>query len=247
MKKIFLAGLLLLFLSSQAFGVTIDVYDISQTGLINAWIDGRTAISEEDFEKVTPAWYGEGNGLTALSTAVGTFSVTENTIAGTGGSSYKGLEDNTDTQTIAFKVVENSDPLWGRYNTTPTDGERWLDSADVTEILLTLDIETMALYFYLTDPSDVGATTRATGTDDDGSSNSAVWSTRLADANGWFVGISSDALIDTVTWSTDGHTNDGFGLDGFTALAAIPEPATMLLLGTGLIGLAGLARKRIFR
>lgn len=41
--------------------------------------------------------------------------------------------------------------------------------------------------------------------------------------------------------------NDNSGWEGVLDVPAVPEPATMLLLGSGLIGLAGLGRKRMFK
>ena len=54
----------------------------------------------------------------------------------------------------------------------------------------------------------------------------------------------SDAVFGTYPWP--GYDGNEFSVAGFTA-AAVPEPATMLLLGAGLIGLAGLGRKRLLK
>jgi hypothetical protein len=64
----------------------------------------------------------------------------------------------------------------------------------------------------------------------------------VSDGGLWFVGISADSDITSVKWAVSTQ-NDGYGLDDFSTVTAVPEPATMLLLGTGL---ACFSRKKFF-
>jgi len=61
-----------------------------------------------------------------------------------------------------------------------------------------------------------------------------------------FIGIElgDGATFQSLTWNmnTDG---DGYGLNNLGT--AVPEPANLLLLGTGLICLAGMGRKKVFK
>lgn len=62
-------------------------------------------------------------------------------------------------------------------------------------------------------------------------------------------GMAAGDYTEPTGWSHDEvETGFGWNVNGLTAdFRPIPEPATMLLLGSGLLGLAGLGRKRFFK
>ena len=224
-----LCSIFIIMNASSALALSIDIFQEGDLTDISNWKAGRGGQTTvlENFETKTAGWY------TSLGTGVGTF--TADGEAGTGDTSYNAVHPTS--LVPYFSIQDQSGDWYGRYDTT--DGlngsmSKWLDSGDITILHLTgIDSSLTNLFFYMQDPSDVGAIT-SVGTSTflhDFSSN--IYPGQ-SDGSSFFVGITLNA----------GETLNGFGLDDFSTVAPVPEPTTMLLFGTGLVGLSRFARKK---
>ncbi len=240
MKKTLLSSALIVTLcSSPVLALTFRVFEAGDSDNINGWINGGQITVLEDFEGINVD--GEMDWYQSLDTGVGVFTSDGSNI-GTGDTSYNA--NNPDSQYPFFSIQNRTNSWYGRYDTTDTgDSSQWLDSGDIDSLTLNLVQNTFSsLFFYIQDASDVGATTTL-GTNITGHSYSFN-----SESNGssYFVGIrlGQGETLSQINWVTTTQS-DGFGLDDFSTVASpVPEPATMLLFGAGLIGLAGVARRR---
>ena len=237
MKKSIIATCAVILVSaSPATALQFDIFNSTDDSNINSWISARGGQVSvlEDFEDLNAGWY------TSLDSGVGTF--TAGGQPGGGATSYN-ANNNPNSSDPYFSIQSRSEPWFGRYNTT-TGGEKWLDSGDITKLILTdIDESLTNLFFYLQDPSDVNATTTITATGQTTSFSESF--NDEGNGNSFFIGITLDEneFLSALSWETTTN-GDGYGLDDFSTVAPVPEPATMLLFGTGLAGLASIRRRK---
>jgi hypothetical protein len=75
-------------------------------------------------------------------------------------------------------------------------------------------------------------------------SGTAFWTADSISANVWEVDIATGAILEQ--WNTGTGGNTVFGVSVFGEKGTVtPEPSTLLMLGTGLLGLAGTFRKKL--
>lgn len=235
-----LCSIFIIMNASSALALSIDIFQAGDLANIASWktTRGGQVTVLENFETQTAGWY------TSLHTGVGTF--TADGEAGTGDTSYNAV--HAASLVPYFSIQNQSGDWYGRYDTT--DGlngsmNQWLDSGDITLLHLTgIDSALTNLFFYMQDPSDVGATTNVGVSTFLHDFSSNIYSGQ-SDGASFFVGITLDAgeILNELSWKIS-TINDGFGVDNFSTVAPVPEPATMLLFGTGLIGLSRIARKK---
>ena len=249
MRKL-LAGsvflLLFLFISSTATATNITVsHWTSEAGAIaamNAWLGGSTYSMLEDFESQATYMPGSG-GVTSYPFGVATFEAANG--AGQGEMSF-------DTSSPKIGVMKRDSVGTDNFGRTlywaqedSFFGEQYLDSGDVMEVVLNhklIDLKLDTLFFFMFDVADCNGTMSVY--EDDGSASLF----NIADRpNGTitFVGLQADigTYLEKITWSMDKAT-DGYGLDNFGTVAPVPEPSTLVLMGLGLFGIAGLGRKK---
>lgn len=235
-RNLSIASIVTIFLSVNAQATIITAINLADGNALNditTWVNnispGGSLDIIEGFDGVSSeSWLDTYN-----SSSLGEFSIPVNAEPGSGQSSYYSQVSGVSPDDKKFLIHESSN-YYGR----KSHEGNYLDSADVTRIELDLINDKFKdLAFYFTDPFDVGGLTifQVGGV--------SYQFTPQNNGSEWFIGVSSTSYLDKFVWSV-GHSNDGWGVDSFAQVQPVPEPATMLLFGTGIAGLVGLRMRR---
>ena len=140
---------------------------------------------------------------------------------------------------------EATSPFSGRFATPAgSDNNNWLDSMDYDVMRFDVIGGKNAIGFFMTDPNDQG------GRMDISLSSGESYEMDLIDIFGgsqanqsvFYLSFWSKYDFTSLTFTAN-NKNDGYGIDNVT-VARVPEPATLGLLGAGLLGLGVAARRR---
>lgn len=192
------------------------------------FLTNRIVVAQEDFE----TGFTDGSRSLTYTSAVGTF--TDNDPRVVQGGTGLGI------------LTTGTTPFDGRFNTT--GAAQWLDSFDSRNVTLDLNLPSNAtgIGFFMTDLDDQGADTQLSLLDSIGGVLGTFDLTPSSQGSGayWYVSVLfHGADVASLQWTLTDN-NDGWGVDGFTAVAPIPLPAAGFLLLGGLAALAGVGRRR---
>lgn len=193
-----------------------------------AFLNNRIVVAQEDFE----TGFTDGSRALSYTTAVGTF--TDNDGRPLQGGTGLGI------------LTAGSTPFFGRFNTTGAG--QWLDSFDSRNVTLDLDLPSNAIGigFYMTDLDDQGANTQLSVLDSLGGvlGTFDITPGPQGDGNYWYISVLfHGADVQTLRWTLS-DPNDGWGIDGLSAVAPVPLPAAGWMLLAGVASLVGLRRRK---
>ena len=157
----------------------------------------------------------------------------------------------TDGVTFTYDIAGETMKIVDAFDTTSpgnslglTGGDDAFLDGDAFDLGFDQEVNALGMFFITSDPALAGEIqlSASVGT----ALNAGTESFILSDGgSGYFVGLISTDSFSTASigFAADGEINFAYNVDDITT-AAVPEPSTFLLLGTGVLGLIAYRRKR---